>query len=85
MQAGEVALLDELERRAATGADVVDLVGEAELADRRRAVAATDDGERARRGDRVGDGAGAGRERRELEHAHGPFHSTVLASVTMSA
>ena len=31
VEAGEVALLDELERRAATGADVVDPVGEAEL------------------------------------------------------
>ena len=31
LEAGEVALLDELERRAAAGAHVVDSVGEAEL------------------------------------------------------
>ena len=45
-------------------------VGEPELADRRRAVAAADHGERLRRRDRLGDGAGAGGERRQLEHAH---------------
>ena len=40
VEAGEIALLDELERRAAAGAHVVDAVGEPELADRRGAVAA---------------------------------------------
>src|SRR6478735_4695236 len=39
LQPREVALLDELERRAATGAHVVDVGGEPELADRRGAVA----------------------------------------------
>ena len=63
-------MLDELERRAAAGAHVVDAIGEPELADRRRAVAAADDGERRRRRDRVGDRACARGERLELEHAH---------------
>src|ERR1700730_5820391 len=65
-QAGQVAPLDELERRAAAGAHVVDAVGEAELADGGGAVAAPDHRERGRSCDRLRDGAGAGRERGRL-------------------
>ena len=57
-------------RGAAAGRDVVDAVGEAELRDGGGAVAAADDGEPLRLGDRLGHGAGAGLEARVLEHAH---------------
>src|SRR6478609_4783161 len=70
LQAGEVALLDELERRAAAGAHVVDGAVEPELADRRGAVAAPDDREAGAFGDRGRDRLRARRERRHLEHTH---------------
>ena len=48
----------------------VDPVGEPELGDRRRGVAAADDRDRVGLGHRLGDRAGAGRERLQLERAH---------------
>ena len=44
-QPGEIAVLEELEGGAAAGGDVVDLVVEPELGERRRGVAAADHGE----------------------------------------
>ena len=85
-EAGEVALLDELERRAAAGAHVVDPVGEAELADRRGAVAATDD--RERRGTPATASATARVPAANGASSNmpiGPFQSTVAASATTSA
>src|SRR4051794_36955926 len=70
LQAGEVALLDELERRAAAGAHVVDGAVEPELADRGGAVAAPDDREAGAVGHGRRDRLRARRERRHLEHAH---------------
>src|SRR3954467_4326491 len=61
LQAGQVPLLDELERRTAAGAHVVDLVGQTELANGGRAVAAADDREAGAVGDRGRDGLGARR------------------------
>src|SRR3546814_16232882 len=52
LEAGEVALLQQLERGAAAGADVVDLAGQPELSDRGRRVAAADH----REGTRLSDG-----------------------------
>src|SRR5687768_11084766 len=69
-QAGEVALLEELERRATAGGHVVDLVVEAELGERRGAVAPADDGEAPAVGHRLGHRLRARREPRILEHAH---------------
>src|SRR5688500_5437597 len=66
----EVALLEQLERRATASRHVVDVPVESELLRGRSAVAAADDGEAAalRHGQR--DGLGAGLEARVLEHAH---------------
>src|SRR5690606_7411997 len=72
VETGEVALLEQLEGRSPTGGDVVDLAREAELGDRRGGVAPADDGETPALGDRLGDGAGAGREARVLEDTHRP-------------
>ena len=47
-------------------------VGKPELLQRGDRVAAADHGRARRRGDRLGDGAGAGRERLQLEGAHRP-------------
>ena len=69
-QPGEVAELEQFERRAAAGGHVVDVVGEPELGERRRRVAAADDGERLGVGDGLGQGARAGGEAGVLEHAH---------------
>src|SRR3954453_6998669 len=69
-EAGEITLLDELERSAAAGRDVVDVAVEAELLQRAGAVTTADNGEAAAVGYRVGDGAGAGCEPFVLEHAH---------------
>src|SRR5436309_1463156 len=55
----EVAVLQELQRRAAAGGDVADLVGEAELLDGGGGVAAADDRGGAVAGG-VGDGLGDG-------------------------
>ena len=72
LQARQVAELEQFERRAATGGDVVDVVVEPELGERRGGVAATDDRERLGVGDGLGEGAGAGREPLVLEHPHRP-------------
>ena len=69
-EARQVAELQQLQRRAATGRHVVDVVVEAELGQRRRRVAAADDGERLGGGHRLGHGAGAGGEALVLEHPH---------------
>src|SRR5690606_29050627 len=52
----ELLSLQELEKRATRGGDVVDPLGDAELVDRRHRVAAAGDGERLR----IRDGAGEG-------------------------
>src|SRR5436853_4689458 len=74
VQRREVPALQELQRRPAAGADVADLVGQAELLDGRRAVAATDDGGGAvllrRLGHRLGHRLRPGLERLLLEYAH---------------
>ena len=73
--AGQLAALEELERRAAAGRDVGHPVGQALLGDRRDRVAATDDDRRAGvgpLGQHPRDGLGAVRERRDLEHAERP-------------
>ena len=67
---GQFLALDQLERGAAAGREVGDAVGEPELGQRRRGVAAADDRGRLGRGHRLGDGPGPGRERLELERAH---------------
>ena len=83
---GEVAVLDELERRAATGADVVDAIGEADLADRGRAVAAADDGETATVGDRLGDAYACPAANGASSNTPiGPFHNTVRGAAISSA
>ena len=69
---GSCLALDQLERRAAAGRQVRDLVGEAELLERRGRVAAADDGRPGRVRDRLGDRPRAGGERLELERAHRP-------------
>src|SRR5688500_14369772 len=69
-QAGQVALLDELEAGAATGRDVVDVVVVAELLQRGGAVATAHDGERLGVGHGLGHGPGARREPVVLEQAH---------------
>ena len=71
-QPGQVALLDELERRTATGGHVVDAFVEAELGQGRRAVAPAHDGEAGRGRHRLGQGDGALGEAGVLEQAHGP-------------
>src|SRR3546814_7209814 len=71
-EAGEVALLQQLERGAATGADVVDLAGQAELRDSGRRVAAADHREGTRLSDGLSHGARPGLEARVLEDAHRP-------------
>ena len=70
-QTRQVALLDELERRAAARGDVVDLVGEAEVG---RALALSPPPTTVKpgaRGNRLGDRAGPGCETRVFEDAHG--------------
>src|SRR5262249_5451916 len=62
--------LDQLEGRAAARREVVDAVVEAELGQRRGAVAAADDRGSLRLGDGLGDRARAGGEGLELERAH---------------
>src|SRR5688572_5378976 len=82
-EAGQVALLDELERRAPAGRHVVDFVDEAEAGQRGRTVAAADDGEAATIGDGLGHGPGARGEARVFEHAHGavPEHRACLGDL----
>src|SRR3546814_9423762 len=71
-EAGEVALLQQLERGAAAGADVVDLAGQPELSDRGRRVAAADHREGTRLSDGLSHGARPGLEALVLEDAHRP-------------
>src|SRR4051794_698626 len=74
VQRRKVPVLQELQARAAAGADVADLVGQAELLDGRGTVAAADDRDGAvvLRGIRYGLGhrLRAGLEGLLLEHAH---------------
>src|SRR5689334_24682210 len=60
--------LEELEECTACGRDVVDVVGDAELVDRRHRIAAAGDGKRLRLGDRAADRLRAFGERVDLEH-----------------
>src|SRR3954463_15352359 len=70
--AGELLAFEVLERRAAAGGDVPEgVLVEAERAYGRGRVAAADDGEALRRRHGLGDALRTGRERRELEDAHG--------------
>src|SRR6478735_6314519 len=71
LQAGKVAVLEQLERGATTGGDVVDLAGEPEGVDGSSGVSAADDGEASGLRHRLGHHTGAGGEARILEHAHG--------------
>src|SRR6478752_3310266 len=66
---GQLLALEELEKRAATGRNVRDVVADAELLDGRERVAAAGDREGLARGDGLGDAARAGRELGVLEHA----------------
>ena len=68
--AGQLQPLQELQRRAAAGADVGDPVGKAHLLHRRGTVAAAHDGDGAAVGQRLGHGPGTGGEVVELKHAH---------------
>src|SRR5687767_9967104 len=70
LEAGEVALLDELEAGAAAGGDVVDVVVEAELGEGAGAVAAAHHGEALGLRARLGDRSGAGLEAGVLEDPH---------------
>src|SRR5687768_8720972 len=74
VQRRKMPALQKLQARPAAGADVADLVGQAELLDRGGTVAAADDagGAVALRGldHRLGDGPGPGLEGLLLEHAH---------------
>src|SRR3954451_4855751 len=73
LHSGEGLPLDQLWRRAAARGEMVDLVGETELGERSRAVAAAHDRRPRRCGDRLGDRPGARRERLQLERAHRPI------------
>src|SRR4051812_30164353 len=65
--------LEVLQGRAAAGRDVPEAaLVDAELADRRRRVAAADHRQAVDLRDRLGHAPGAGRERRQLEDAHRP-------------
>ena len=64
--------LQQLQRRSSSGREPVHLLSEAELVQRGDRVAAADHGRPGRRGDRLGDGAGAGGEGLQLEGAHRP-------------
>src|SRR4051794_31259681 len=70
LQAGEVAVLEQLERRTPAGGDVIDAVGDAELVGRRGGVPAADDREAAGVGEGLGHHLGAGGEAGVLEDAH---------------
>src|SRR4051812_41552930 len=74
VQRRKVPVFQEFEGCPAAGADVADLVGEAELFNRRGAVAAADDCRRVvllrGLGNRFRDRAGARLERLLFEHAH---------------
>src|SRR5215207_9717944 len=72
VEAGEVAELQQLERRAATGADVVDLVVEPELRECCRGISPAHDRERLRVGHRLCDGSSSCGEALVLEHPHRP-------------
>src|SRR3954451_10995871 len=54
LHSGQLLPLEQLERRAAAGRQVRDIVGEPELGQRRRRVAAADDGRPARAGHGLG-------------------------------
>ena len=71
-QRGQVAALDEFERRAAAGREEVDPVGQAEVLERAGAVATADDGEPGAVGDGLGDPAGPAGEPVVLDDAERP-------------
>ncbi len=79
--ARQLLTFQELQRGAAAGGDVRDLVGEAELFDRSGRVAAADDRDRAGLRQRRRDGFRAGGKGRE---PIGPFQTTVPAPLTAS-
>src|SRR5690606_11369309 len=69
--AGQVLPFEQLERSAATGRHMTDLVGDAEVFGRRRGVTATDDGggpSLGRGHDRLTDLTRPGGKHRKLEH-----------------
>src|SRR4051812_31045701 len=72
LHSGQRLALEQLERRATARGQVRDLVRQAELGERRRAVAAADHGGSRRLRHCLGEGARACGERRELEGTHGP-------------
>src|SRR5688572_13298321 len=72
LEPGQIAQLEQFERRAAASRDVVDLVVEAELCQRRGRIAATDNGERFRVGHCLSHRARTCGEAFVFEHAHRP-------------
>ena len=86
LQAGQVAQLQQLERRAAAGGHPVDVAGQAELGQRGGRVAAADDGERHGCRPRPGPRRGCPAAKRSSSNTPiGPFQNTVRASMTTSA
>src|SRR5438105_10059078 len=70
---GKRLALEEFEKCAAGGRDVVDILVEAELVDSRDGIAPAGDAERFRFGDRMGERFRALGKRRVLEDAHRPI------------
>jgi len=70
--AGQFKALEDLERRAAAGGDMGDLVGKAELFAGCRGIAAAHDGDGLGIGQSLRHGDGALGKDRVLKHAHGP-------------
>lgn len=69
-ESGKFFTFEELEGGAASGGDVADFLGEAELLDRRGGVAATDDADAGGVGEGLSDALGAGLEGGHFENAH---------------
>ncbi len=84
-QAGEVALFQQLQRRPATGGEVVDLVGQAEGRHGGRAVAPADHGEGRASATASATARVPAAKRSSSNSPMGPFHNTVRASWTTSA
>ena len=72
LHAGQNLALDELERRAAAGREVIDAVLQAEARERGGRVAPAHHREARRGGNSLGDGARPGGERLQLESSHRP-------------
>lgn len=84
-EAGQVAVLEELEGGSSTRRDVVDATGQTELGQRGGAVAPANDGVAIGGGDGLGDGGRTGGEAGVLEDSMGPFQKTVRAPTMTSA